>query len=66
MKPKFSPEVYAALRDAGMTNRQMARELGVNEASVRRGLAVAPSSNLKRLWVTVLLSDEHPLRVTAV
>lgn len=37
-KPKFSADVYRALRTAGMSNRQIARELDVNEASVRRAL----------------------------
>lgn len=51
MKRKFSPAVYAAMRDAGMSNREIARELEVNEASVRRGLKKAPPPRQRRLFV---------------
>ena len=39
--PKFDPRVYAALRATypELSNRDIARLLGVNEASVRRALA---------------------------
>ncbi len=37
-KSKFDPEVYVALREAGKTNYDIAQKLGVDEASVRRGL----------------------------
>jgi predicted transcriptional regulator len=47
--------VYGALRDAGMAQREIARELGVNEASVRRGLKDAPpAAQPKRMTVLVL------------
>lgn len=47
-KAKFSHQVYAALRDAGMSNRQIARELHVNEASVRRALGPGNKANYIR------------------
>ena len=43
MKSKYAPVVYAALRDAGMNNREIAAHLGVSEAAVRRGLKSAPA-----------------------
>lgn len=38
LKPKFVPTVYATLRAGGMSNREIARQLGVSETAVRRGL----------------------------
>lgn len=35
---KYDRSVYRALFDSGMSKREIARQLGVNEASVRRGL----------------------------
>jgi hypothetical protein len=58
MKSKFSPSVYAALRDYGLSNRVIARELGVNESSVRRGLKSAPPSPKARGKVTVLIYEQ--------
>lgn len=37
-KPKFEATVYVALKDRGLSNRQIAGLLHVDEASVRRGL----------------------------
>jgi len=42
MKAKFDPVVYSALRNAGMSNREIAVQLGVSEAAVRRGLKDVP------------------------
>jgi IS30 family transposase len=53
-----SPVVYTALRNAGMSNREIARQLGVNEASVRRGLKRASKqSGERRFLVTVTEVD---------
>lgn len=41
MRPKIAPEVYVALREQGLSNRQIADKLRVDEASVRRGLKAA-------------------------
>lgn len=42
MKSKYDPKVFVALRESGLTNYEIARELGdVDESSVRRGLAKA-------------------------
>lgn len=38
MSAKFEPAVYSTMKNAGYSNREIARMLGVNEASVRRGL----------------------------
>jgi len=35
---KYHPSVYATLKAQGLSNREIARRLGVDEASVRRGL----------------------------
>lgn len=40
-QPKFSPEVYVELAERGYSNVAIAQELGVGEASVRRGLVKA-------------------------
>lgn len=56
-RPKFSPAVYGALRDAGMSQRQIARELGINESSVRRGLRDAPVREDKPKRMTVLVLE---------
>lgn len=37
-KAKFDPSVYVALKDQGLTNREIGDKLGVDESSVRRGL----------------------------
>lgn len=39
--PKFEPDVYVRLRETGLNNTQIAEQLGVSEASVRRGLRKA-------------------------
>lgn len=51
MKPKFSPTVYFALMREGLTHRRIGELLGVDEASVRRGLkgpAPREGSRVKR------------------
>ncbi len=55
----ISPAVYSALRNTGMSNREIARQLGVNEASVRRGLkrAAKQSGTERRFLVTVTELD---------
>lgn len=58
-RSKFSPDVYTALRDAGMSNRQIGKELDVNEASVRRGLKDAPASRPKTTRRVLLLIEEQ-------
>lgn len=35
---KFSPDVYVRLKETGLSNREIADQLGVDESSVRRGL----------------------------
>lgn len=35
---KYEPAVFVAMRDGGLTNRKIATYLGINEATVRRGL----------------------------
>lgn len=54
-KAKFGPEVYAALHRAGMSNRQIAKSLGVNEASVRRGLASVDLTPPPRKFVVTVV-----------
>jgi transposase len=55
---KFPPAVYGALKRAGMSNREIARHLGVNEASVRRGLReTSIPSREKKFLVTVTEVD---------
>lgn len=58
-KSKFSQAVYVALRDAGMSNRQIARELDVNEASVRRGLKDAPARKSNTARRVLLYVEEQ-------
>lgn len=41
MAAKYEPAVYVRLAETGLTNVQIAAHLGVNESSVRRGLAAA-------------------------
>ncbi|MDE2103098.1 MAG: sigma-70 region 4 domain-containing protein [Patescibacteria group bacterium] len=54
----IAPEVYTALRGSGMSNREIARQLGVNEASVRRGLKRAGKrAGERRFLVTVTELD---------
>lgn len=55
---KISPVVYTTLRNAGMSNREIARQLGINEASVRRGLKRARNTaGERRFMVTVTELD---------
>jgi hypothetical protein len=56
MKPKFSATVYQALKAYGLTNVQIARELGVNESSARRGLKDAPPKQARK--VTIITIEE--------
>jgi hypothetical protein len=63
-KPKFNPKVYVAMREKGLNNTQIADELGVSEAAVRRGLRKAgfkpyllPTSFMRRMQTQV----EKPL-----
>lgn len=46
---RFDPRVYRALRQTypELSNREIAAMLGVNEASVRRGLAREPESRAR-------------------
>lgn len=49
---KFDRVVYQALADRGLSNREIARLLGVNESSARRALkGYAPASNRFELIV---------------
>lgn len=50
---KYDRAVYKALYDTGMSKREIARHLGVNEASVRRGLKNYERSGEQRYEVTV-------------
>jgi IS30 family transposase len=53
-RSKFPPAVYGALKNAGMSNREIARHLGVNESSVRRGLRDhIPRQREQKFLVTV-------------
>lgn len=38
MRRRYSPVVYRAMRDGGLSNRKIAELLDVDEATVRRGL----------------------------
>jgi transposase len=38
MSKTYQPEVYVAMRRGKLSNRRIAQLLGVNEATVRRGL----------------------------
>ena len=50
---KFEPKVYAALKRAGYSNREIAQQLGVDESSVRRGLSVAPIPKRKVTFIVI-------------
>lgn len=57
-RAKFDADVYAALHEHGMTNRDIAKKLGVDEASVRRGLKhYVPRLTGRRFLVTVLEAE---------
>jgi hypothetical protein len=65
-RSKFSPEAYVALRERGLNNIQIADELGVSEAAVRRGLHKAefrpyliPQPVIRRLDIAL----ERPIRI---
>jgi predicted phosphodiesterase len=65
-KPKFQGATYVALRERGLNNQQIADELGVSEAAVRRGLHKAgfkpyliPEPVIKRLDIAL----EKPIRL---
>jgi transposase len=58
LKRKFDRTVYEALRQAGMSNREIATKLGVNESSVRRTLGKSIETfNARRFIVTVTELD---------
>ncbi len=63
MRRRFDPSVYVALKDAGNSNAETARKLGVDEASVRRGLKAAGyrKSRLRTLLLDV--ADELDARL---
>lgn len=51
---KYDRAVYRALLDAGMSRREIARHLNVNESSVRRSLkGYEPRPDAQRFEVTV-------------
>jgi transposase len=50
---KYDRAVYRALLDSGMSRREIARTLGVNESSVRRGLKGYEGKSEQRFEVTV-------------
>lgn len=65
-KSKFEPKVYIALKEQGLTNYAIAKELKVDEASVRRGLAKGgyqpfklPAHFVKHMGVIL----DQPLRI---
>jgi transposase len=51
---KYAPEVFVAMRRGGLSNRRIAALLGVNESTVRRGLAKASTFTTNRTVSTVL------------
>lgn len=52
---KYSPEVYLAMRDGGLSNRRIGELLGVDEATVRRSLKrYKPARRAKRTVRDVL------------
>lgn len=59
---KFEPAVYHALKAQGLSNRQIAKQLDVNEASVRRGLRAYAEAMPSRRYVvspeSVLILEE--------
>jgi transposase len=57
-QPKFDTDVYGALHEQGLSNREIAAKLGVDEASVRRGLKkYTPRPVGRRFMVTVVEVD---------
>lgn len=54
MKAKFSPAVYGALHNAGMSNREIAAHLGVSETAVRRGLKDVPAEQGVRTFIVTV------------
>ena len=51
---KYDRAVYRALIDSGMSRREIARHLGVNESSVRRGLkGYEPQPEPQKFEITV-------------
>lgn len=54
-KAKIDPAIYAALKGQGLSNRQIATALNVNESSVRRGLK-SPPTNVRRK-VTIVIEE---------
>ncbi len=64
MRRKFPARVYVALRNDGFSNREIAGLLGVDEASVRRGLksvGYEAPSRVRRLLTD--LADEIEILV---
>ena len=53
----YDRSVYRALFDSGMSKREIARHLGINEASVRRGLKNYERKNEQRFEITVRSID---------
>ena len=49
----YDRSVYRALYDSGMSKREIARHLGINEASVRRGLKGYERRTEQRFEITV-------------
>jgi DNA-binding NarL/FixJ family response regulator len=56
-KAKYDPAIYAAMKSQGLSNRQIATALGVNEASVRRGLKNPPAPTNVRRKVTIVIEE---------
>lgn len=50
---KYDKNVYRALLDSGMSRREIARTLGVNESSVRRSLKGYERQGERKYEVTV-------------
>lgn len=49
----YNKAVYRALFDSGMSRREIARHLGVNESSVRRGLKGYERPEEQKFEITV-------------
>lgn len=68
MSRRYEPEVYAALADRNRkrrSNREIARLLGVDEATVRRGLRVYAKDQLEQKRARqrkALLTDKGRIR----